>query len=793
MLRNYFKIAIRNLLRNKGFSAINISGLAIGMASAMLILLWVQNQLTYDGWFPKTDRLYKIYNREKIDGEMFAWPNTPKPLATAIKTTYADVEDVTRYNNRTFLLTVGDTRLTSNGAFVDSGFVRMFDFPMVSGDPEHALVAPGTIVITSHLAHALFGNEDPIGKAIRIDSNAYFKVAGVLKDLPANTTFKFDYLLPWSYGKTIGYDDDFWGNHAPFTFVLLKPGASQSALDGQIKDLAIQHTDHKENCEFFTQPIERDYLYSKQENGKLVGDRIHLVQLFIVIAVFILLIACINFMNLSTARSERRAREVGIRKVVGAVKGYLVGQFIGESILISIISFALAVIITRLTLDPFNLLIGKTLTIQYDDPAWWAFAVGFILFTGVLAGSYPAFYLSSFQPVKVLKGTFRKAGALVSTRKVLVILQFTFAIVLIISTLIVERQIKYAETRNAGYDRRNLVYTYFQGDLAKHYQSVRNELVSSGAAVSVTEAVSPITQHWSDGWGVSWPGSTEADKKLDFIHLGCDADFLKTMGATLAAGREIDAYKYPTDSTAMMLNESAVKAMRVSNPVGLIINDYDSKGHPETWHVVGVIKDFILESPYEKVTPMLIKGPATEDGFGVMHVKLNPARDPVTDLAQAQQIVRKYNPQYPADFTFVDEAYAEKFAEEQQIGKLAALFAGLTIFISCLGLFALAAYMAENRVREIGIRKVLGAGVTSLTTMLAKDFIWLVLISFIIAAPIAWYAMDNWLGSYYYRVPIGWGVFALSGGLALLIAIITVSYQSIRAALTNPVKNLRSE
>ena len=790
MLRNYFKIAIRNLLRNKGFSAINISGLAIGMASAMLILLWIQNQLTYDRWYRKSDRLYQVYNRDIMDGGLWAWPNTPKPLATAIKKKYAAVDDIARYNNTTFLFTVGDTHLNSRGAFADSGFIRMFDLPMLSGNPIQALANPDNIVITDHLAHALFGSDDPMGKSIRIDSNAYFKVSGVLKDLPANTSFKFDYLMPWSFMKRLGYDDDLWGNHSVLTYVLLKPGASQATFDAEVKNVIIDRSNHKETSQVFTQPISRVYLYSKSENGKLVGDRIRLVQLFAVIAGFILLIACINFMNLSTARSERRAREVGIRKVVGAVKGYLIAQFIGESILISILSFALALIITQLSLPAFNLLIGKNLTIQFDNPAWWAFAIGFILFTGLLAGSYPAFYLSSFQPVKVLKGAFKKVNALVSTRKALVVLQFTFAIILIICTLIVERQINYAEERNAGYDRRNLVYTYFQGDFPQHYQSIKSELLSSGAAVSVTASLSPITQHWSDGWGYSWLGSTEADKNLDFIHLGSDANFVKTMGATLVAGRDIDAYQYPTDSTAVVLNETAVKAMHVSNPIGLTI--YDSEDHSKAWHVVGVIKDFIMESPYTKITPMMVEGPTTF-GFAIMHVKLNPNRSAVSAIEQAQQIVRKYNPQYPADFTFADEAYAEKFAEEQQIGKLAALFAGLTIFISCLGLFALAAYMAENRIREIGIRKVLGASVTSLTTMLAKDFIWLVLISFVIAAPIAWYAMDQWLGNYYYHVNIGWTVFALSGALAVLIALLTVSYQSIRAALSNPIKNLRTE
>ena len=694
MLRNYLKIAIRNLLQNKGFSAINIAGLAIGMASALLILLWIQNQLTYDRWYPKTDRIYKLYNRDMVAGELWAWPNTPKPMATAIKKQYAAVEDITRYNNTTFLLTVGDTRLNSRGAFADSSFLHIFDLPMLSGDPTRALGKPGNIVITHHLAQALFGSQDPMGKAIRVDSNAYFKVSGILADLPPNTSFQFDYLLPWSYMKRVGYDDEIWDNNSVYTFVLLKPGASQKAFDDQIRNITIDHMDHRSTTQVFTQPMSRLYLYAKSENGALVGDRIRLVQLFAVIAVFILLIACINFMNLSTARSERRAREVGIRKVVGALKGYLIVQFIGESVLISLLSFGLALFIAQTSLDGFNRLIGKTLTIEYSNPIWWLFAIGFILFTGLLAGSYPAFYLSSFQPVKVLKGTFKKANALVSTRKALVILQFTFAIILIICTLIVERQIRYAEDRDAGYDRHNLVYTYAQGDFPQHYQAIKSELLSSGAVVSVTASWSPITQHWSDGWGYSWPGSTETDKKIDFIHYGSDADFVKTMGATLVAGRDIDVYKYPTDSSAIMLNEEAVKQMHVSNPIGLSI--YDSEHHDKVWRVIGVIKDFILESPYTQILPMLIEGPS-KDGFPVMHAKLNPARPATSDIEQAQQIVRKYNPQYPADFTFADEAYAEKFAEEQQIGQLAALFAGLTVFISCLGLFALAAYRSEER------------------------------------------------------------------------------------------------
>ncbi|HEY6899816.1 MAG TPA: FtsX-like permease family protein, partial [Puia sp.] len=627
---------------------------------------------------------------------------------------------------------------------------------------------------------------------VRIDSNADFTVTGILKDLPTNTSFTFDYLLPWSFMTHLGWDDEGWSNNSVYTYVLLKPNASQAAFDQQIKRITIEHSKGNETTEVFTQPMSRYHLYAKSENGKLVDGRIKTVRLFGIIAGFILLIACINFMNLSTARSEKRAREVGVRKVVGAYRGFLVAQFIGESILIAGIAFIVAILLAALSLESFNLLVGKQLKIDYSDPRLWIFSLGFILFTGLLAGSYPAFYLSSFQPVKVLKGTFRKVDALVSTRKVLVVLQFTFAIILIISTLIIQKQIQYAQDRDAGYDRHNLVYTFTQGDATKNYELIRNELLRSGAAIAVTKTSGPVTQHWSDGWGYDWPGSNETDKKTDFIAFGEDAGFVKTMGARLIAGRDIDIYNYPTDSTAVLLNEAAVKAMRVKDPIGMKFGRGDNAQTREDWHVVGVIKDFILESPFaEHIAPMIIAGP--KYFCQVIHFKLNPANSLSANMAKAEKVFKQYNPRYPFEAIFTDEAYARKFREEQQVRTLSALFAGLTILISCLGLFALAAYMAENRIREIGVRKVLGASVTSITTLLAKDFVWLVGISFVIAAPIAWYAMDKWLAGYGYHISIGWSVFALSGILALLIAVATVSFQAIRAALSNPVKSLRSE
>jgi ABC-type lipoprotein release transport system permease subunit len=492
-------------------------------------------------------------------------------------------------------------------------------------------------------------------------------------------------------------------------------------------------------------------------------------------------------MNLSTARSEKRAKEVGIRKVVGAQKRWLVTQFIGESILLSFLAAILAIIIVEISLGGYNTLVGKELYIDFSNPYFWLAAIGFILFTGLLAGSYPAFYLSSYQPVKVLKGTFKAAHALVTPRKILVVLQFTFAIALIICTIIVEQQIKYAQSRDTGYDKNKLVYTFIQGDNEKHYDLIKNELLSSGAAVSVTKSMSPITQRWSDSWGFSWPGSKPGDNKIDFIRFSTDADFVKTMGVTLLEGRDIDIKNYPGDSTSVLLNETAVKVMNLKHPVGTTIKE---EGGGE-WHVVGVIKDFVFESPYQKIQQLMVNGPAA--WFNVIHYKLNPSLSTDKALAMARKIFDKYNPQYGFDYHFVDEAYAQKFEQEKRTGTLAGLFAGLTIFISCLGLFGLATYMAENRIKEIGVRKVLGASVAGITALLSKDFLKLVIISFIIASPIAWFAMDKWLQTYNYRVHIEWWVFAMTAIVSIIIAIITVSYQAIKAAITNPVKSLRSE
>jgi len=791
MIKNFFKITYRNLLRNKGFSLINISGLAIGMASSVLILLWIQNEMSHDTFHAKGDRIYTVNNRDKFNGNLWAWSTTPSPMAPALKALYpSDVEDAVRKLHANFLFTVGDKHVNMQGNFVDSNFLNIFSFPLLEGNTATVLNSVYNIVLTEKAAKRLFGNEPAMGKMLRIDSVDNFTVTGILKDLPNNTAFRFDYLLPWSYMKKINQDDENWVNNAVQTYILLKPGISQASFDQKVQNITIDHTANTKTAsttKVFTQLFSDQWLYSKSENGQYVGGRIEQVKLFAIIAAFILLIACINFMNLSTARSEKRAKEVGIRKVVGAEKKSLIAQFIGESIVLAFLAGILALIIVEISLGGFNQLVNKQLFIDFANLNFWAVAIGFILFTGLLAGSYPAFYLSSYQPIKVLKGTFKAAHAIVTPRKVLVVLQFTFAIALIICTIVVTHQIKYAQQREAGYSKDRLVYTFIQGDNEKHYDLIKNELISSGAAVSVTKSMSPITERWSDGWGYNWPGSKLGDDKIDFVRFSSDADFVKTMGVQLLLGRDIDIKKYPGDSTSMLLNETAVNIMKLKNPVGTLIKEDDGG----QWTVVGVIKDFVFESPYQKVQQLMVSGP--KSWFNVIHYKLNPAMATEKALGMARKTFDKYNPQYGFDYHFVDETYAEKFNEEKRTGTLAGLFAGLTIFISCLGLFGLATYMAENRIKEIGVRKVLGASVTSITTLLSKDFLKLVIISFVIASPIAWYAMNQWLQTYTYRVSVEWWVFALTALVSVIIAIVTVSFQAIKAAIANPVKSLRTE
>ncbi|MCT1529459.1 ABC transporter permease [Sphingobacterium daejeonense] len=786
MIKNYFKIAFRNLKKNKGFTAINIVGLAIGMAAAMLIMLWVSSQLNFDNTYPKSKLIYSVGSMEQSDKGPDVWFSTPKPLYEVVKNDISEVKQSSRLNNTGgFLFTYDDKKIIAKkGAFVDSAFLQIFELPLLKGNPKTALVEPTDIVLTKDYAMTIFGSTDVIGKSIKVDSTEVLKVSAILDEIPSNSRFaEMNFFVPWTWMEKINFSDKNWGNSSVNLFVELYPDANLDAVQNKFKTITQKHSDLK--TENFLKQIGDNYLYNDYKNGIAVGGRIDMVKIFMIIAGFILLIACINFMNLSTAQSERRAKEVGIRKVVGANKRSLISQFLSESILLSIISGLLAFVIVFLLLSPYSDLVGRKLSLPISNFYFWLSFIGFILLTGLLAGSYPAFFLSSFQPIKVLKGKFVQFQQKISPRKILVVTQFAIAVIMIISTLVIRKQIDHAQNRDAGFNKENLIYISESGDIKKNIELIKNELLSRGIATSVSRTMSPMTERWS-GWnGFSWEGK-DPNSIINFNRQSADDRVVETLGLRLISGRDFDLKKYPTDSMSAIINESAAKIMNLENPLGTQFVDGDDK-----YTIIGVIKDFIQESPFRTVTPTVIEG--ANMWVNTLNIKFNSKLATQDALSKTEQVFKEYNPNYPFDYQFLDEAYAKKFEETQKTGKLATIFAGLTIFISCLGLFGLAAYMAESRTKEIGVRKVLGASIFSVTKMLSKEFIVLISISCLIGFPIAYWAMNKYISDFSYRSEINWEIFVITAVLALLITVLTVSYQSIKAAMANPVDSLRDE
>ena len=785
MAGQFFKVAIRNLQKNSTISAVNVTGLTVGIAGAVLILLWVQNQLSFDQFHANKARIYQVFNRTMADGELRAWSSTPMPLAPAIKADYSQVDEAVRTNwVGSFVLKNGDTKLETQGLTTDPGFLKMFSFPLLKGDARTALSNTHSIVLTQKLAKKLFGDTDPLGKFIAVDSTKNFTVTGVLKDLPNNTAVNFEYLVPFNYMKEVHWYNTNWKYHSLQTYVMLKPGVTEATANKLFKDIYRRYPGDKRN-DAFVHPMSKWWLYSKYENGKFVGGQIATVRLFAIIALLIILIACINYMNLGTARSTRRAKEVGIRKVAGAERSWLIKQFLGESVLVAFLAGIFGLVLVQLALPWFNGIVGRTLLLPYGKPVFWFVAAGFILLTGIIAGSYPAFYLSSFKPVKVLKGSVQAINGLINPRKVLVVLQFTLAIVFIISTTVIYRQINYAQKRDTGYQVDNLVYIYMKGDIAKNYAAISNDLVNSGAISSITRTASPILDIWTNSDSYQWAGKP-ADSRAYFNENLTDKSFTKTFGVKLLAGRDIDVAANPADTSSILVTEQAAKVMGFKNPVGQALKNGDNN-----YHVVGVVKDFVAVSPFITSMPIIVRGSARL--FGTITLKLNTNNAVASNVDKISTIFKRYNPNYPFDFKFLDESYRTKFLEEQHVAQLVAVFAGLCIFITCLGLFALAACMAEGRTKEIGIRKVLGASVIRITTLLTKDFLVLVLIAFAIASPVAWWLMSKWLQGYQYHTDLNWWIFGLTGLASLLIAFSTVSSQAIKAAVANPIKSLKTE
>ena len=787
LLVNYFKIARRSLHRNKAFSAINISGLAIGLASAIVLLLWIRNELSFDQFHKNRDRVYQALCRGAFDGQHIdVEGRTPMVMGPWLAANYSrEIETVVRMNwVGAFIFSVNDKHLQTQGYLCDPGFFNLFSFPLLKGDPATALTGPRNVVLTERLAKKLFGNADPMGRTISIDSTGNFVVSAVMKDQPPNTGFVFEYLVPWSYTNEVHWDQKDWDKSTISTYVLLRPGITEAAADKSIRMVIQQHAPEKK-AEVFLHPMRKWYLYSNWVEGKATGGEINFVRMLAVIAGFILLIACINYMNLSTARSIRRAREVGIRKVVGAGRGSLIGRFLGESVLIAVLAGILALGIVAIALPWFRKLVMADLSIPYGDPWFWLAGGAFILFTGLLAGSYPAFYLSAFKPVNILRGHFKTIHALVTPRRVLVIFQFAFAITFIICTIVIYREFSYVWKRDSGYNKDGLGFVYIKGDIQKNYAAIRNELLNSGTVIDLTRTNSPISEIWSWNTSYDWVGR-DPKHQLEFIEYRTDRHFTSTMGLKVLAGRDIDIEKYPTDSTAVLLTQTAVRQMGLKDPIGQIVRN---DGKP--LHVVGVINDFVTGSLFNRIYPIVVHGP--DSWFGTLSFRFNPEHSTAHNLGKLTGIFKKYNPNYPFEYFSGDKYDTDKLKNQEHFGTLAALFAGMAIFISCLGLFGLSAYMAESRLREVGVRKVLGASIMRLTALLSKDFLVLVLIAFVIASPVAWWFMRQWLDDIPYHVDLNWWIFALTGLLSLFIAAGTVGFQAIRAALSNPVRVLRTD
>jgi len=800
MLKNYLKIAWRNLLKNKAHTFINVTGLSVGMAVAMLIGLWIWDELSYDKYFQNYDTLVRVMQHQTFNGERGTQGSIPLPLGPKLVSDYTGPGKDFKYIvmstwTQGHIIAYKDKKLNQSGNCVYPQAPDMFALKMLKGT-RAGLKDQSSILLSAKLAKALFGDADPMNQVVKIDNKNVVKVTGVYEDFPRNTSFNdMAFMLPWNLYLannpwTKGNLNE-WGNNSWQIFAQLNPNVNIDRVSADIKNLkfdAMTIAKDKLGLSFkpslFVHPMSKWHLFSEFKNGVIVGGNIEFVWLFGIIGVFVLLLACINFMNLSTARSEKRAKEVGIRKTLGSLRQQLISQFFSESLLVSAFAFVFSILLVQLTLSWFNMVADKQMSIPWSSPTFWIIGLVFSILTGVIAGSYPAFYLSSFQPVKVLKGTYR-AGRLASLpRKILVVLQFFVSAVLIIGTLVVFRQVQYTKNRPVGYNRANMIQTYQQTpDIHNHFEAVKYDLLKSGAVSSVAESGSPVTDIWSDQSGFSWEGMAPG-LQPDFNVVHVSPEFGKTINWQIKEGRDFSK-DFLSDSSALIVNEAAVKFMSMKDPVGKSIKWY------RQFHIIGVVKDMVMTSPYEPVTPTVFS--ELNGDSGLTDIRLDPRMGTAEALGKIEAVFKRYDPGSPFTYEFTDTTYAKKFADEERTGKLAGFFTFLAIFISCMGLFGMASFMAEQRTKEIGVRKVLGATVVNLWTLMSKDFVILVVISLILATPVAYYFMSNWLNRYKYNDGLSWWIFVLTAIGALFITLLTVSYQSIKAAMANPVKSLRSE
>ncbi|HTE10791.1 MAG TPA: ABC transporter permease [Chitinophagaceae bacterium] len=796
MLKNYFITAWRNLLRNKTSSFINIGGLAVGMAVAVLIGLWIYDELSFNKHFKNYDRIAQVMENAAYNGGTNTDWNTSPPFPGELRKLYGNEFKQVLITSRPnkMVIAAGEKSLMKTGYYFEPGVTDMLSFKMLKGT-RAGLKDPSSVLLSASVAKVFFGDSDPIGKLMKINNREDVTVTGVYEDIPPNTDFSdMEFVAPWQLleQNAVWLRKDSWDQDGFQTFVVLQDNVDMNKASAKIKDLKLNRVDAehaKAKPVVFLFPMSKWHLYSDFENGISVGGGITYVRLYGIIGLFVLLLACINFMNLATARSEKRAREVGIRKAIGSMRTQLIKQFLSESLLVVLFAFIVSLMLVQLLLPFFNSVADKKITILWTNPWFWLLNIVFILVTGLIAGSYPAFYLSSFKPVKVLKGVFRAGRFAAVPRKILVVMQFTVSIALIIGVIVVFRQIQLGKDRPVGYNRNGLItITTPTDEIHDHMEAFRQDLERTGAVTAVAESVNRVTTLGFATNGLQWNGR-QLDQNFWIGKAYISPEYGKTIGWQIVEGRDIRK-GYAPDSTAMILNETVVKYMGLKKPVGTVITE-TMFGKTTSYTVIGVVKDMLMQSPYRPVKETVYMA---ENGKTYnVNVRINPAINSSVALAAIEKVFRAYAPGSPFEYRFIDTDYAGKFADEERVSKLAGFFAVLAIFISCLGLFGMASFMAEQRTKEIGVRKVLGASVFNLWQLLSKDFVILVGISLLIAVPLAYYFMNGWLENYALRTNLSWWIFAMAGCGALIITLFTVSFQAIKAALMNPVRSLRSE
>ncbi|MBT1708420.1 ABC transporter permease [Fulvivirgaceae bacterium PWU5] len=799
MYKSYIRIGWRNLLKNKAYSLINIGGLAAGMAMAILIGLWIQDEMAFNTYYKNYHSIARVMQNYTLNGETFTSAALPSALRNELKNNYSDnfthVVMALSAGNR--ILSAGEKNLSMLGEVIEAVGPEMFSLNMLQGS-RFGLRDPHSVLLSQSAAMALFGSDDPMNKSLRIDNRIDVKVAGVYEDLPHNTHFHgVKFFQPWE----LFVSENAWVHQPSFTdnfaslYVAIADRTSFEAVSGKIRNSILDnirgHANSASTPQVFLHPVAQWHLRSEFKNGVNTGGLIQTVRLFGIVGVFVLMLACINFMNLSTARSEKRAKEVGIRKSAGSARTQLMSQFFIESFLVVLLAFMLALVVASFSLNWFNTLAGKHIGMPWTNVYFWLCSMAFVFITGMLAGSYPAFYLSSFNPVHVLKGTLRIGRFASLPRKVLVVIQFTVSVILIIGTIIVYRQIQFAKDRPVGYDKSGLIMIPMTTpDFQGKYDVFRTELKNTGAVMEIAESSSPPTDIWNKNGGFDWNGKDPAFAP-EWATLTVTPEYGKTVGWQFVKGRDFSR-DIASDSAAFIINEAAAKMLGFENPVGEIIRWQSGwRSRYASFTVLGVIKDMVMKSPYDPSSPAVYF--LSPYGTNWINVRINPEMSLGEVLPKIESVFKKIVPTAPFDYKFADHEYASKFAAEERIGKLASVFGALAILISCLGLFGLASFVAEQRTKEIGIRKVVGASVFSLWKMLSKDFVVLVIISCVIAIPAAYYLLAAWLQKFEYRTEISWWIFSATMIVALVITLLTVSYQAIKAALINPVKSLRSE